>query len=502
MSEQYPVIQNPAPSPIGDGVGAALAQDVRQVEIENETRARERAWLVLCSFVDNVSDRSEDIETLIENNPKANERDRKLRALVSREIALATNDLLTTIEYSERTESSQKLYVFLGTHWEIVPSQVYRDFVKMAAKKTGLEEMFCEDHEFMGKVFRSLAFRVSKHRITSFPLGEQWVNFQNGTLEIKDDGELGWHEHRAEDFFIYCLPYSYSKRAQCRQWHRFLNQVMPDKDAQTLLAEYIGYCFTTNLKLEKMAVFYGTGCNGKSVVLDMVEKLVGQANVSNVSLSALTLDPEKRSMLENKLVNVSHESDRKLDNAMMKQLVSGEPTDVRLLYHGTHTMYNYAKFFTSFNKLPPSEYTFGFFRRWLLFPFEVTISETEQDPDLTKKLCKELPGIFNWVVNALRGLLVRRSFSKSEKCINALNSYKRSSNSALLFLSESCILGQGRTKLKDLYIAYCNFCNNEGITNRYRKSSFREILKTANVEEFTYQGYNYCELEIKNDEWQ
>lgn len=487
---------------MGDGVGAALAQDVRQVEIESETRARERARLVLAKLVDRVSDRSEDISALAENNPKVSERDRKVRSLVSSEIARASEETLTVTEYSQKSCSKQQIYVFVGTHWEYIPIQVYYDFVKKAAQKTGLEEMFYEDQDYMNKVFEQVAFRVAEHRIATFPHGEQWINFQNGTLEINESGKLGWHEHRAEDFFLYCLPYPYSKRAKCRKWIKFLDRVLPDKDTQTLLAEYIGYCFTRDLKLEKMAVFYGTGCNGKSVVLDMVEKLVGQENVSNVSMSALTLDPEKRAMLENKLVNVSHESDRKLDNAMMKQLVSGEPTEVRLLYKGTHTMFHYAKFFTSFNRLPPTESTHGFFRRWILFPFEVTITEEEQDPDLTKKLSKELPGIFNWVIGGLQGLLTRRAFSKSVVCQTALSEYQRTSNSALMFITERCVFGKGRTKLKDAYIAYCNFCNEEGFTNRFRKSNFREIMRTSGVKEFTYQGCNYMELEIKTDEWQ
>lgn len=140
-------------------------------------------------------------------------------------------------------------------------------------------------------------------------------------------------------------------------------------------------------------------------------------------------------------------------------------------------MTQYAKFFTSFNTLPSTEYTYGYFRRWLLFPFSVTIPDEEQDVNLTKKLCGELSGILNWVLAALKGLVERHAFVVSPKCTEALNDYKRTSNSAATFFHDKCeITEKSETKLHDLYNAYTSYCREEDM-NRLGKRRFSEIIK-------------------------
>ena len=65
---------------------------------------------------------------------------------------------------------------------------------------------------------------------------------------------------------------------------KYLDRVLLDEDAQKVLAEYIGWIFTP-LKLEKCLFLYGSGKNGKSVFVDIVEALLGKENISHESLS-------------------------------------------------------------------------------------------------------------------------------------------------------------------------------------------------------------------------
>lgn len=479
-----------------DTLAAVLVQDERRIDAQRELHGRQRGQHVLDCCVDALASHREEFAECGENE-KGSARTGLLRDLVSQLIVEATHDCITSVRYIQRASAQQEMYVHVGTHWQRLEVQVYYDFVKQAARRMELPDRYAENPSFMTKVFEQVAFRVVHHRSSPVPSGEVWINLQNGTLEIHGDGQIHFRDHRRDDFFTYVLPYPYDERAECPRWHRFLDEVLPDASVQNLLAEYIGYCFTRDLKLERMLVAYGSGSNGKSLTLDIIERLVGRDNVSNVSLSALTTDPEQLSLIENKLVNISHESDGKLNTASLKQLVSGEPTTVRVLYEGPHTMYDYAKFFTSFNRLPPSEYTYGYFRRWLLFPFSVTIPEERQDPDLLRKLQAELPGILNWVLQALKGLLQRRAFSQCTVCNEALNEYKRNSNSAMLFLSERCRMDSTtQTTLKRLYDSYIQFCNEEGINNRFGKRAFREIARNYGATESTHENQYYFNLRI------
>lgn len=263
----------------------------------------------------------------------------------------------------------------------------------------------------------------------------------------------------------------------------FLDEVLPEKEAQALLGQFIGYCFTKNLKLEKMAVFYGGGANGKSVCMDVIKNLMGRNNVSEVTLSSATYDPEPRSLLDGKLLNISSESEKNINTSILKMMVSGEPVQVRELYRGTRLMDNPPKFLTSYNELPPLENTLGYRRRWLLFPFDKTISADRQDPALTGKLCRELPGILNWVLANLANLLRRvnegcgEDFTSSNLCNSSLDAYFKSANTATIFLDEMCKQDDTiQTPMKQLYESYKKYCVESGVTKPCILKNFKKAL--------------------------
>ena len=85
---------------------------------------------------------------------------------------------------------------------------------------------------------------------------------------------------------------------------KYLDRVLLDEDAQKVLAEYIGWIFTP-LKLEKCLFLYGSGKNGKSVFVDIVEALLGKENISHESLSDMCGENGDRSRanLSGKLLN-------------------------------------------------------------------------------------------------------------------------------------------------------------------------------------------------------
>lgn len=402
------------------------------------------------------------------------------KALVSRlsgYIVDACNGMITVPEFHTRAGAEQAMWLFRNTHWSVMETQMYFDMVKECCAKMGLQESELEDPDFMESVFKSVAFRVSKSKKRYVPKDEVRVNLQNGTLLIKADGSVTLQEHNADDFLTHCLPYAYDPKAECPMWEAFLNQMLPEKEAQDILAEYIAYGFTHGIKIEKMLVLYGRGANGKSVVLDVITNLVGSVNISNVSLDSLTKDDLKRSMIENKLFNISHESNRELEASILKLLVSGEPVDARLLYVGVRTITDYAKLITSFNILPRAENTHGFHRRFIILPFTVTIDEKSMDVDLSNKLCTELPGILNWMLMGMKRLLKNRAFTVSPMCVEALRKYRMQSDSVLLFFNSCCKTSATIASGKDIYEKYKAFCLNGDITKFCGRNLFYDRIE-------------------------
>jgi putative DNA primase/helicase len=137
----------------------------------------------------------------------------------------------------------------------------------------------------------------------------------------------------------YVLPFDYDPLAEAPLFHAYINRVLPEQRLQDILAEYTGYIFARGLKLEKVALLFGIGANGKSVFADILNALLGKDNVCGFSLHSITKsDSWQRAELEHKLLNYSSEINTKMESDTFKKLVSGEPVEAHRKYKDPYTM--------------------------------------------------------------------------------------------------------------------------------------------------------------------
>jgi putative DNA primase/helicase len=292
------------------------------------------------------------------------------------------------------------IYLYNGTYWNEVDKETFQKFLGEAAEKMGVPVFTAKYFQFreqLYKQFLSTAYLEPKQTMPDRVL----INLLNGTFEISPEGTQLRPFDRS-DFLTYQLPFEYNPQAKAPLFETYLNKVLPDKERQMVLAEYLGFIFikhgSNRLKEEKALILYGTGANGKSVFFEIVSALLGTENTSNYSLQDLTNDNGYfRAKLANKLVNYASEINGKLESAVFKQLVSGEPVAARLPYGEPFTLKQYAKLIFNCNELPKDvEHTNAYFRRFLIIPFDVTIPPEEQDKQLhTKIIENELSGVFN-----------------------------------------------------------------------------------------------------------
>lgn len=148
-------------------------------------------------------------------------------------------------------------------------------------------------------------------------------------------------------------------------------------------------------------------------------------------------------------------------------------------------MENYAKIICNCNELPKDvEHTEGFFRRFMIIPFNVTIPVEEQDKNLhTKIVTSELSGVFNWVLSGLDRLLSNGKFTQSAIIDNVIYEYKIESDTAALFIEEKFIKTSGKPfeSLDFIYQRFRDYC----IENGYRamnKKHFRKRIETYGVQ--------------------
>ena len=434
-----------------------LADKAGKLDAERVMREQDMVQLTLDRIVGGVESHEKEVVQLM--GATKGRCDKQLRQLVTDAIVHSADGCLLCNDYSQRSKAEQQVMCFTGSHWEVIVPAMWKMFVDRCAAKCGLPISNCKDHAFMNQLYENVAFNVKGYYERKVPYGEVWLNARNGTLELKADGSTVLREHRKEDMFLYTLNYAYEPSAECALWHKFLDRVLPEEEAQQVLAEFIGYCLMPDHRMEKMLWLKGEGQNGKSVTLEVIEALLGSGNVSYLSLSDLTNDAIKRAGIEGKMLNISHESGKDVNPNVLKQLASGERVTIERKYKDPREINNYGKFCAAFNIMPRPEVTGGYFRRLQILPYEITITEEEKDDQLSLKLKDELPGILNWVLDAMPELLKRKAFTKSEICTKALEKYLMQSDSVRLFCSEMCDSQEYTVTGDSLFRAYRNYCN-------------------------------------------
>lgn len=380
------------------------------------------------------------------------------------------------------------IYLYNGAYWDEIEEDSLKSFLGSVAYKMGVEKYESKYHRFRDELLKQ--FMTMAHLPAPEKNGsEVLINLQNGTVEINPEAEnkVNLRPPESDDFITYQLPFEYDPFATAPLFEKYLDRVLPSKDLQKILAEFLGYVFLkpSTLKLEKTMILYGTGANGKSVFFEIIHAMLGDENVSTYTLKSLTnQNGYYRAKIANKLLNYATEIDGEMNTALFKQLVSGEPVEARLPYGEPFTLTNYAKPIFNCNELPVDvEHTDAFFRRFLIIPFNVTIPPEEQDKELSKKIIEnELSGVFNWVIEGLYRLLEQKGFTECDEAKEQVENYRIESDSVLSFIDQRGYKPSttSYTRLSDLHQEYKRYCEqdeyvafgNKKFSTRLKKAGF------------------------------
>lgn len=377
------------------------------------------------------------------------------------------------------------IYVYNGAFWEVIEEEELKNFLGECAEKLGVDKFDAKHYQFRDDLFKQFLTTAYLPE-PEYTKDRVLINLLNGTFEVTPK-ERTLRKFQQKDFITYQLPFSYDIEAKAPLFKKYLDEVLPDNEAQNILSEYIGYVFIKNtyLKLEKSLILHGTGANGKSVFFEIIRALLGEQNFSSYSLSSLTNENGYyRAEIANKLVNYASEINGSLETSRFKALVSGEPIEARKPYGQAFILNDYAKLIFNTNELPRDvEHTQAFFRRFLIVPFSVQIPEEKQDKELSSKIIEnELPGVFNWVLTGLERLINQKRFSKCNLSNESLTNYINNSDSVKMFLDEMGLKpdAENYRTIKDTYFDYKSFCIDDG----YRalgKSNFIKRLRFHSV---------------------
>jgi putative DNA primase/helicase len=384
---------------------------------------------------------------------------------------------------------NKEIFFYNGKYWQNITEERFTSFLSNVAEKMGLTELVYEHHTFGSDLIKQFTHKNFIQFVTDSK--HTCINLQNGTYKFfKGKGKL--HPHNKKDNLHYVLPFDYLPEATCPIFIDYLEYCLPDEEKRNVIQEFLGYVFTPNevCNLEKCLLLYGEGSNGKSVLYRVINELLGKENISSYSIPQLT-DKTKGEYytvnLQNKLLNYCSDTKGAFDDTgVFKQLVSGEKVTGRHPAGRPIEFVNNVKFIFNVNVLPSTpENVYGFFRRFEIIDFSVTVEEGKKDRQLPTKIVEnELSGVFNWVLEGLDRLLINKKLTDCKANNEALERFKIKSNNVLEFLLdegyEVCTNVEQGEVFNDLYHSYQNWINENG-GHALKKSNFKDRIDASKL---------------------
>ena len=291
---------------------------------------------------------------------------------------------------------------------------------------------------------------------------------KNGTVDLRT-GKLGPHDR--SHLMSRMTDIEYDPSATCPLWIQTLAVLFGGDRA---LVEYVqravGYSLTGDTREQCLHLCIGTGSNGKSTVLDVLEQLSGdygrQADFQTFleRRDGSGPRPDIARLAGARLVRSSEVGDEKrLNEGLMKSLTGGDTITARFLFSEDFEFKPQFKLWLAANHKPVIRGTdYAIWRRIRLVPFEVTITEEQKDDALPKKLREELPGILTWAVQGCQEWLAE-GLRPPERVLVATAEYRSESDIIATFISECCEVGPGyQVPGASIYNAYKRWSEENG----------------------------------------
>lgn len=250
-----------------------------------------------------------------------------------------------------------------------------------------------------------------------------------------------------------------------------------------MLKQLAGYILEAGNKRQVVHFLYGSsGNNGKSVFWKILQKLLGDENISSLKLGAFKKsDDFQLEHLVDKKLNVSDETQRSYIDSPLYTDITSEG-EVLINPKGVKG-YKYkikAHFLIAGNFYPKFKDATGMQRRVIIVPFNHQLKQEEVIYNLEDKIAeKELPAIFNWALRGYEELEKENKFYLSDSSKDNMSEYENILNPTKDYIDTACEIGKDYfTTYKELY-GSTNFREETGY-NKFMKDSGKKSLDLKN----------------------
>lgn len=311
------------------------------------------------------------------------------------------------------------------------------------------------------------------------------INAANVTLRIRNRGSAeasAWRieqsDHDKADMLTRALACDYDPDADCPNWRKHMEEVLPDPDVRRYFQTLVGYGLTGETREQIFVMLQGRGGDGKSTTMNTLRILMGNYAIAAAVESFLDTGLRAGSDASPDLMRFSGDvrlisigepkRGARLAEERIKQFTGDSPIQARPL-HGEFIEYEpRGLVFLECNAKPRiSGDDDGIWRRIVVVLFPRQFKGQAIDKGQKRRLLAEGPGILNWM---LEGTLtwLQEGLRPPQSVVDAVEEYRRSANPFGEWLA-TCVDTSdptARCPSKDLYESYKQFCEADGIGDR------------------------------------
>lgn len=265
-----------------------------------------------------------------------------------------------------------------------------------------------------------------------------YLSFSNGLVDVHQllrEGRAPVIDHSPAWFSPSVLPFAYNPEATYEQWQKFIDDVVPDKEAQLLLQEWFGYSLTQDSSFHHFMLLEGAARAGKGTLVRVLQGLVGENNRSAIALERFG-DNFALCNLYGKQLNVCNEATKITPTIeeILKSLTGEDENEFDRKHKSTLKFKNRAKIVITSNARPPFK-SEGSLERMLVIHFEAVVPPEKRIPGLSDILLQnESSGIFNWAIQGYIRLRQNGKFTEPKAMVEQKAEIRREDNPEVVFI--------------------------------------------------------------------
>jgi P4 family phage/plasmid primase-like protien len=332
-------------------------------------------------------------------------------------------------------------------------------------------------NEVLEKIKRKTA--INQENFDEIPIN--FICLQNGVLDLETKELLTFNP---KHYFKHKIPIKYDKKRKPTKILEFIKQTCYPEDIP-VIQEWFGFCLFRRYFIKKSIILFGEKNTGKTVLLNILTKFLGEKNIAGISLQRISSnDKFALSSLKDKCANVYDDlsaSDLK-DSGGFKIATGGGYITAEYKFGDSFQFLTFAKNIFATNKIPNVKdiNDDAYYERWIPICFDNQIELKKQDNFLFEKITKEedMSGLLNWALIGLDRLLKNGKFSFN-KTSNEIKMIMQRQNNPLIAFVEDCLIQKDDNKISKeiMYQIYTKWCQEKHVPRLSKEQLGRNLAK-------------------------